>query len=145
MFFLSKSAREKVRHGNGANAGGIPAQTACHHQPVNVSAHTKANGCPSRIRNTGQIGNARQAHQQPAGHIRRLGTHGSNHRPQPTAAQIEIVHCIVALGTHNTNSQHSDQVHGYRDQNTNLCTGHKQYLQQNLALCSTTGAKQYNL
>ena len=69
---------------------GVYAQPPGHQEPVEVRADNQADGNP-RFAQAAQIHCARQAHQQPAGHIRSPGRHGGNKRAQATAAEDIVV------------------------------------------------------
>ena len=69
--FIVETVFEELRQRNRITCGfGVLAQTLCNEQPVKVSANSQTNGDPA-CGNTGQVCRTRQAHQQPAGHVRR--------------------------------------------------------------------------
>ena len=69
---------------------GVHAQPPGHQEPVEIRADNQADGNP-RFAQAAQIHCARQAHQQPARHIRSPGRHGSNKRAQAAAAEDIVV------------------------------------------------------
>lgn len=81
---------EKLGQGHSTDGVGVPAQALGGEEPVEVSTHRQADHRPAHVRQTRQVGQAGQAHQQIAGHIAGLGTHGGDHGPQLSATQIEV-------------------------------------------------------
>ena len=84
-------AGEEAGDGDGLHGDGVVPQPLGHDQPVQVGAHGQADGGPAGLGNAGDVGQARQAHQQPAAHVRGLGAHGGDDGAQLPAAQIELV------------------------------------------------------
>ena len=82
---------EEIGQGNGVASNlRILAQASRHELPIQIRANGKANRRPHSIGRTREISNARQAHEQPARHIGRLGRKRREPRAQTTTAK-EIV------------------------------------------------------
>ena len=75
-----EAAFEEIGHGLCADVFGVSTQALGHDEPVQVGADADADGGPGDVTDTGGVGQARQAHQQPGGHIGRLGAHGGDQR-----------------------------------------------------------------
>ena len=72
----------------------------------------------------GEIGQAGQTHEQVTAHVRGLGTHGGDDGAQLPAAQVEVVHGIVALGEPDADAQHGDQINRDGQADADLCGSH---------------------
>ena len=107
---LMEPAGEKLRHRDGAQAAGIPPQPPGHKVPVEPGAQRQADGGPGRVTDTGQVGDARQAHEQPAGHIAGLGAHGRDQRPHLAPAQIKIRGVAVGFAEQEPHRKHDQQI-----------------------------------
>ena len=77
--------------------------------PVEVGADGNADGNPRR-RNTRRVGKARYAHEHPAAHVGRFGTHRCNPRSQAAAAENIVAQPLLGAGIINANSQHGPEV-----------------------------------
>ena len=107
---VMEAQRQKLRHRDGVQVCRVAAQAAGHDEPVEPSAHGKADGRPARGCNTGEVRKARHTHQQPAGHIAGLGAHGRDQRAHLTAAEVEIAAVLVGFAIDKANQQHSHQI-----------------------------------
>ena len=73
--FVMESFGEEVRNGDRVTCHhGVAAQTPCDELPIEVGAESQAEGRPQRVGGTGEVGDARQTHEQPAAHIGGFGT-----------------------------------------------------------------------
>ena len=89
---------KELRHRDGIQIGRVAAQAAGHDEPVEPSAHGKADGRPARRRDTGEICKARHTHQQPAGHIAGFGAHSRAHQIDHNGGNdADIDHLITPL------------------------------------------------
>ena len=88
---------------------GVDAQAPGHQQPVEISAHGKADGNP-RLAQAAEVNRAGQAHQQPAGHIGSTGRHGGNKAAQASAAQNIVAKIFGRKIRCQANQQHRHQV-----------------------------------
>ena len=79
-------------------------------KPVYISSDCQSDCSPRCISRTGQVSNARQSHQQPAAHVRGLGTHGGDERSQCTSAEIEVICGLILFCQNRTDTYHRSQV-----------------------------------
>ena len=63
---------------------------------------------------------ARHTHQQPAGHIAGLGTHGRDQRPHLPAAKVEVGAVVVGLAVGETHQKHGRKIDDDGDDDTDL-------------------------
>ena len=124
---VPSSLGEKLRHGDGVQPVGVPADAPGHNQPVQVGAHNQADGGPAGLGQAGEVGHAGQTHQQPGGHVTGLGAHGGDEGTQLSPSQIEIVHGFVFLGTDPADPQHEQQIDCDGQQDQGLCGRHVQH------------------
>ena len=75
-----ETALEEIGHGLCADVFGVSTQALGYDEPVQVGADADADGGPGDVTDTSGVGQARQTHQQPGGHIGRLGAHGGDQR-----------------------------------------------------------------
>ena len=119
VFLIAETARKELRQSERIGLVGVAAQPTGGEQPVKISTHRQTDGGPAHIRQTGQIRQPRQTHQQVAGHIARLGAHRRDQRAKLASAQIEILRRLVFPRIAETDEQHTEQVHPDRRQNAN--------------------------
>ena len=100
-----------------ARAHRVHAQALGHEPPVEVRADGQAHRCPPRVGGAGEVGHARQAHEQVARHVRRLGRERREPRPHLPAAD-EVLRCrrVRALRIDEAYGQHHDEVREHCEQ-----------------------------
>ena len=104
---------------------GIVAQPLGHDEPVQIGADSQAHGSPEGVADAGDIGQSRDAQQQPGGHIAGLGAHGSDVGAQLPAAQIELAGGVAGLGAPEDQIQHHGQIGHDGNDNTDSGIGHR--------------------
>ena len=124
IFVIAEALGEKLRRGDGIGQRAVAADALGHDQPVQIGAHRQADHRPAHVADTRQVSQAGQAHQQIAGHIRGLGAHGRDQRPQFAAAQIEIIRAVVLPGETDADIQHQSQIQNDGQQNAEICACH---------------------
>lgn len=91
--------------------------------PVEVGADGDADGNPRR-RNACRVGKAGHAHEHPAAHVGRFGTHGRNPRPQAAAAENIVAQPLLGAGIINADCQHGPEVEDEGGQNRQIILHH---------------------
>lgn len=117
---VAETVREEARDRNRViRLLRILAQPLGYEEPVEVGSDCEADGRPHRIRRAAEVGNARQAHQQPAAHVRRLcrerGCPDANLAP---SEEIVLGRLVRTPGEVESDDQDHDDVnahHGKRD------------------------------
>ena len=125
--FVMESFGEEVRNGDRVTCHhGVAAQTACDELPVEVGAESQAEGRPQRVGGTGEVGDARQSHEQPAAHI---GGFGAQCR-QPwtnasTTREILTSGGIGPLGVDEADGEHGHKIDDHRQQHPKIFGNHE--------------------
>ena len=101
---------EEGRQGDRVCRMGVQTDLARDEKPVEVGADRKTDCGPARITDTGQVRKTRQTHQQPGTHIGGLRTHRNDKRTELSAAEIEIIGSLVAVGEVPSDTQHQDEI-----------------------------------
>ena len=114
-FFIMEALGKELGDGIAFRNLGVAPQTAGGEKPVEVSAHSQTDGRPAHIRRAGQVGKARQTHEQIAGHIGGLGAHGGHQWAQGPSAQVEVGGGGILFGAARADPEHTQQV--YKDCN----------------------------
>jgi len=78
---------EEVRDRDGVDLHAVAAQPLGDDEPVEIGADRETDGRPAGAGEAGPVGEAGQAHEQPAGHVRGLGAEGRDPRAQRAPAQ----------------------------------------------------------
>ena len=79
---------EEVGHRDGvAGHHGVAAEASRHELPVEVRADSQADGGPHGVGRAGEVGQARQAHEQPAAHVGCLGAQSGQPRADAAASR----------------------------------------------------------
>ena len=107
---VMEAKRQELRYRDGVEVGRIAAEPPGHDEPVEPGTQRKADGRPARRGNACQIGQTRHTHQQPAGHIAGLGTHGRDQRPHLPAAEVEVGAVVVGLAVGKTHQKHGRKI-----------------------------------
>ena len=124
VLLIAVAVGEELRDRDGAGGLGISAEALGHDQPVEIGARRKTDGGPAGIRDAGEIGDAGQAHQEPAAHIRGFRAHGRDQGPELSAAQVEIAHGLIFFGKLDADAHHGEKINGHGDQHRDLCSTH---------------------
>ena len=82
-----------------------------HDEPVEPGAHGQADGGPARGSDAGEVGQTRQAHQKPAGHIAGFGAHGRDEGAHLAPSQVEIGAVLVGSAVGKAHEEHGGQIH----------------------------------
>ena len=124
VFLIAIPAGEKVRHGDGPNAGRIAPQPPRYDKPVEVGAYRQPDAGPGNLRQAAQVCQSRQTHQQVAAHIAGLSAHGRYQRAHLAAAQVKVIAAVAAalFAKVYTDEHHGNQVYRYGYQNNYLRT-----------------------
>ena len=96
-FFVTIAIGKEFRNGDGVVCLRVTAYPLCHDKPVEIGSGCKPDGSPACVCNTGQIGNSRQAHEEPARHIRGFRTHGRDQRAELSSSEVEIIHRFISI------------------------------------------------
>ena len=97
-----------------ARALGVQAQAGGNPAPVQVSAQAQANGNP-RLGQARDVDGPRQAHEQPAAHVRRASRQGRDKTAQAAPAQDVVRQVFGAQIPQPANGQHGKQVNREHD------------------------------
>ena len=98
IFVITVSAGEKVRHGDGVICHvGVDTDSLGNDEPVEIRTDGKTNGCPCSVRNTGEVSDAGQTHEEPAAHVRGFGTHSRYKGTKLSAAQVKVIYILIFL------------------------------------------------
>ena len=117
---VMEAKRQELRYRDGVEVGRIAAEPPGHDEPVEPGAQRKADGRPARRGDACQVGQTRHTHQQPAGHIAGLGTHGRDQRPHLPAAKVEVSAVVVGLAVGETHQKHGRKIDDDGDDDTDL-------------------------
>ena len=96
-----------------------------HDEPVQIGADGQAHGGPEGVADTGDVGQARNAQQQPGGHVAGLGAHGGDIGAQLSAAQIELSGGVAGLSAPESQIQHHGQIGHDGNDDTDGGIGHR--------------------
>ena len=126
MLLISEAAGEKVGDRDGAEFGRIPAQAARDDQPVEIRADGQTDGRPRHLRQSAEVGKARQTHQKVAAHIARLGAHGRDDGAHLAPAEVEVVRAAAAalFAKIHADEHHRDEIENDGHYNNDLCACH---------------------
>ena len=100
---------------------GLHTQTASDEQPVQVSTDNQTDGDPA-LGQTGQVYRTRQAHQQPAAHVRCARRQGGDETAQAATAQNVIGKVLGAHVREQANQHHERDVHHKGDEHRSICS-----------------------
>ena len=119
-----EAAFEEIGHGICTDVFGVSTQALGHNEPVQIGTDADAEGSPGDVADAGGVGQAGQTHQQPGGHIRRLGAHSGDQGTQLTAAQVEVAHGLAGgVGIPETQVEHECQIEHDRNDNADVGLG----------------------
>ena len=108
---------------------GILPQTLRHELPVEIRADGKADGGPHGVGRTGEVGHARQAHEQPGPPRRQR----REPRPHPAAAEEVLGRRRVrALRVHEPDGEHRDEIQEHREYDPKIVGNHRCLLPSSL-------------
>lgn len=113
---------EEVRNGDGiAGHYRVAAQSPGHKLPVEIGAERQADGGPHRVGRAGEVGQARQAHQQPAAHVGGFGAQGREPRPHAAPARkVFLGGGVGAFGVDESDGQHGRKIDDHGQQNPEI-------------------------
>ena len=134
MALVPVAAGEVIRHGDGAQVLGVDAQALGHQQEVEIGAHRQTDDGPADLRQSGEVRQTRQAHQQIGAHVGGLRAHGGDQRAELAAAEVKIAGARrTAAGKRHTDANCHDEVqrHGQRDNHPGCV--HRLFLQALMA------------
>ena len=116
VFLVVIPAAVKVRDRKGAELFGIASEDPGDKQEVQVGSDSQADGSPSNLGDTCQVGQAGQTHQQVTAHVGRLRAHGCDERSEASASDIEAVGSISRTLTveDDADQQHTEQIYNNR-------------------------------
>ena len=110
--------------GNGdrvAGHHGVAAQTACDEFPVEVSTKRQTDGRPHWVGRAGEVGDARQAHKQPAAHVGGFRAQCRQPRSDATPTrEILFGGGIGPLGVDEADGQHGREVQDHGQQHPEI-------------------------
>ena len=107
---VAEAVREEIRERNGVTAEvAVLAEPAAHDFPVEVRANDKADTDPGFRKATHENG-TREAHQEPAAHIRGLGRHGDHPLIHAAVAEVVGVQAIGFAREIRSNAKHHQQI-----------------------------------
>ena len=94
-------------------------------QPVDVGTKCQPRCGPERIGDAAPVGDARQAHQQPARHVRCLGAEGGDPGTERTASKIIVLGVLVcAFGKVHSDSDDDADIQRHRYEHLCRRTAH---------------------
>ena len=122
-----ESFGEEVRNGDRVTCHhGVAAQTTCDELPVEVGAESQAKGRPQRVGGTGEVGDARQTHEQPAAHIGGFGAQCRQPRTNAsTTREILASGRIGSLGVDEADGEHGHKIDDHRQQHPKIFGNHE--------------------
>ena len=113
---------EEVRNGDGiVGHYRVAAQSPGHKLPVEIGAERQSDGGPHRVGRTSEVGQARQAHQQPAAHVGGFGAQGREPRPHAAPARkVFLGGGVGAFGVDESDGQHGRKIDDHGQQNPEI-------------------------
>ncbi len=124
MLCITVPVGEKLRQRNRVRPLRVAAQLLRDQQPVEIRTAGQPDYRPPHIRSACEICQSRQTHQQITAHIRSLGAHRRDQRPELPASQIEIADRLVFLRQPDSDAHHRNQIDAHRRQHQKLCSRH---------------------
>src|SRR5699024_2468202 len=100
---------------------GVDTDSLGNDEPVEIRTDGKTNGCPCSVRNTGEVSDAGQTHEEPAAHVRGFGTHSRYKGTKLSAAQVKVIYILIFLCAIDADGKHCDEVNGDGKHNTYFC------------------------
>ena len=123
---VMEAFREEVRNGDRVTGNHrVAAQPARDEFPVEVRAERQADRGPHRVGRAGEVGDAGQAHEQPAAHVGGFRAQGREPRPHAAPAREVLSGGGVGpLGIDEADGQHGHEVDDHRHEHPDVFGNH---------------------